>query len=83
MKRIINILNKEIQDTRDLIFETENKIQSEEFKKESAETKINIDALRSLKKTYEHDYNKLLDVKHLVLEMHIAEGIENERRAIE
>lgn len=50
MKKIINILNKEIQDTRDLIFETENKIQSEEFKKESAETKINIDALRSLKK---------------------------------
>ena len=28
------------------------------------------------------DYNKLFDVKHLALEMHIAEGIENERRVI-
>jgi len=27
-------------------------------------------------------FNKLFDVKHLALEMHIAEGIENERRAI-
>ena len=82
MRRIIVILNREIGDTLDLIYKTQSRIQKEEVKKQTADTKQKINSLRDLKKTYEHDYNKLLDVKHLVLEMYMAEGIENERRAI-
>ena len=56
MKLLINILNKDISYTRDVILETEDIIQREERRKESAKKeeknalKRNIDSLRSLKK---------------------------------
>lgn len=84
MNFMIEILNQQINNTRDLIFETEKIIEREEFRKESGKSYIyNIDALRNVKKTYEHNYNKLLDAKYSFLEMHMAEDIENERRVIE
>lgn len=84
MKFIIKILNQKINNTRDLIFEIEEIIEREEFRKEAGKSHIyNIDALRNVKKTYEHNYNKLLDAKYSFLEMHMAEDIENERRVIE
>lgn len=84
MNFIIEILNKQINNTRDLIFETEEIIEREEFRKESGKSyRYNIDALKSLKKTYEHNYNKLLDAKYSFLEMEIAGDIENERGLIE
>lgn len=77
---MLELLNKQIKETRDIIFETEKIIQREEAGKSHI---YNIDALRNVKKTYEHNYNKLLDAKYFFLEMHMAEDIENERRVIE
>ena len=77
-------LNKEIKNTRELILYLENTIQREESRKKAGKSYLyNIDALRSVKKTYEHNYNNLLDAKYSFLEMHIAEDIENERGLIE
>ena len=77
-------LNKEIKNTRELILCLENTTQREESRKKAGKSYLyNIDALGSVKKTYEHNYNNLLDAKHSFLEMHIAEGIENERGLIE
>lgn len=62
---MLEILNKQIKETREIIFETEKIIEREEFRKESGKSHIyNIDALRNVKKTYEHNYNKLLDAKY-------------------
>ena len=84
MNLIIKFFNKQIKETCDIIFEIEKIIEREEFRKEAGKSHIyNIDALRNVKKTYEHNYNKLLDAKYSFLEMHMAEDIENERRVIE
>ena len=58
---MLELLNKQIKETRDIIFETEKIIQREEAGKSHI---YDIDALRNVKKTYEHNYNKLLDAKY-------------------